>query len=237
MASANIAIQFGLKGKNMDISTACATGSHCIGEAYNSIRLGEADVIVAGGTEAAITSSAIRGFSALKALSTCSDPEHACRPFDKERDGFVLGEGAGILILEEYAHAVKRNANILAEVVGYGVTNDAYHITSPTPDGSGAGMAMKIAMAQAGILPADIDYINAHGTSTHLNDLYETRAIKYAMGEDAEKISINSTKSMTGHLLGGAGAIEAIVCIRAITESYIHLTRNSFSGEEELDLD
>ena len=237
MASANIAIQFGLKGKNMDISTACATGSHCIGEAYNSIRLGEADVIVAGGTEAAITSSAIRGFSALKALSTCSDPEHACRPFDKERDGFVLGEGAGILILEEYAHAVKRNANILAEVVGYGVTNDAYHITSPTPDGSGAGMAMKIAMAQAGILPADIDYINAHGTSTHLNDLFETRAIKYAMGEDAEKISINSTKSMTGHLLGGAGAIEAIVCIRAMTESYIHLTRNSFSGEEELDLD
>ena len=171
MASANIAIQFGLKGKNMDISTACATGSHCIGEAYNSIRLGEADVIVAGGTEAAITSSAIRGFSALKALSTCSDPEIACRPFDKERDGFVLGEGAGILILEEYAHAVKRNANILAEVVGYGVTNDAYHITSPTPDGSGAGMAMKIAMRQAGLLPAAIDYINAHGTSTHLNDL------------------------------------------------------------------
>jgi 3-oxoacyl-[acyl-carrier-protein] synthase II len=237
MASANIAIQFGLKGKNMDISTACATGSHCIGEAYNSIRLGEADVIVAGGTEAAITSSAIRGFSALKALSTCSDPEHACRPFDKERDGFVLGEGAGILILEEYAHAVKRNANILAEVVGYGVTNDAYHITSPTPDGSGAGMAMKIAMAQAGILPADIDYINAHGTSTHLNDLYETRAIKYAMGEDAGKISINSTKSMTGHLLGGAGAIEAIVCIRAISENFIHLTRNSHAGEEELDLD
>ena len=236
MASANIAIQFGLKGKNMDISTACATGSHCIGEAYNSIRLDEADVIVAGGTEAAITSSAIRGFSALKALSTCPDPDLASRPFDKDRDGFVLGEGSGILILEEYSHAVKRNANILAEIVGYGVTNDAYHITSPSPDGSGAGMAMRIAMRQADIHPTAIDYINAHGTSTHLNDLYETRAIKYALGDAAEKISINSTKSMTGHLLGGAGAIEAIVCICAIRYSFIHLTRNSASVEDELDL-
>ncbi|MBO4928378.1 MAG: beta-ketoacyl-ACP synthase II [Clostridiales bacterium] len=237
MASANIAIQFGLKGKNMDISTACATGSHCIGEAYNSIRLGEADIIVAGGTEAAITNSAIKGFSALKALSTSTDPNLACRPFDKDRDGFVLGEGAGILILEEYEHARKRDAKILAEVVGYGVTNDAYHITSPSPDGSGAGMAMRIAMRQAGLTPADIDYINAHGTSTHLNDLYETRAIKFAMGEQSGKISINSTKSMTGHLLGGAGAIEAVVCICAISDNYIHLTRNSSVCEEELDLD
>jgi 3-oxoacyl-[acyl-carrier-protein] synthase II len=237
MASANIAIQFGLKGKNMDISTACATGSHCIGEAYNAIRLDEADLIVAGGTEAAITTSAINGFSALKALSTSADPDKASRPFDKDRDGFVLGEGAGILVLEEYEHAIRRNANILAEIVGYGVTNDAYHITSPAPDGSGAGMAMKIALRQAGILPSNVDYINAHGTSTHLNDLYETRAIKFAMGDDAEKISINSTKSMTGHLLGGAGAIEAIVCICAIRDSYIHLTRNSNSCEEELNLD
>ena len=237
MASANIAIQFGLKGKNMDISTACATGTHCIGEAYNAIRLDEADVIVAGGTEAAITSSAIRGFSALKALSTCADPDLACRPFDKDRDGFVMGEGAGILILEEYEHARKRNAKILAEIVGYGVTNDAYHITSPTPDGSGAGMAMRIAMRQAGLTPADIDYINAHGTSTHLNDLYETRAIKYALGDRAKSVSINSTKSMTGHLLGGAGAIEAVVCIRTLSEGFIHMTRNSSSGEEELDLD
>ncbi len=237
MASANIAIQFGLKGKNMDISTACATGTHCIGEAYNAIRLDEADVIVAGGTEAAITSSAIRGFSALKALSTCADPDLACRPFDKDRDGFVMGEGAGILILEEYTHALRRNADILAEVVGYGVTNDAYHITSPSPDGSGAGMAMRIAMRQAGLTPADIDYINAHGTSTHLNDLYETRAIKYALGDHAKSVSINSTKSMTGHLLGGAGAIEAVVCIRTLSEGFIHMTRNSSSGEEELDLD
>ncbi len=237
MASANIAIQFGLKGKNMDISTACATGSHCIGEAYNAIRLDEADLIVAGGTEAAITTSAIHGFSALKALSTCSDPNLASRPFDKDRDGFVLGEGAGILVLEEYEHARRRDAKILAEIVGYGVTNDAYHITSPAPDGSGAGMAMKIAMKQASVLPSDIDYINAHGTSTHLNDLYETRAIKFAMGDSAEKISINSTKSMTGHLLGGAGAIESIVCVCTINNGFVHVTRNSSACEEELDLD
>ena len=234
MASANIAIQFGLKGKNMDISTACATGSHCIGEAYNAIRLDEADLIVAGGTEAAITTSAINGFSALKALSTCSDPNLASRPFDKDRDGFVLGEGAGILVLEEYEHARRRDAKILAEIVGYGVTNDAYHITSPAPDGSGAGMAMKIAMKQASVLPSDIDYINAHGTSTHLN---ETRAIKFAMGDSAEKISINSTKSMTGHLLGGAGAIESIVCVCTINNGFVHVTRNSSACEEELDLD
>ena len=237
MASANIAIQFGLKGKNMDISTACATGSHCIGEAYNAIRLDEADLIVAGGTEAAITTSAINGFSALKALSTCSDPNLASRPFDKDRDGFVLGEGAGILVLEEYEHARRRDAKILAEIVGYGVTNDAYHITSPAPDGSGAGMAMKIAMKQASVLPSDIDYINAHGTSTHLNDLYETRAIKFAMVDSAEKISINSTKSMTGHLLGGAGAIESIVCVCTINNGFVHVTRNSSACEEELDLD
>ena len=237
MASANIAIQFGLKGKNMDISTACATGSHCIGEAYNAIRLDEADLIVCGGTEAAITESAINGFAALKALSTTSDPDLASRPFDKDRDGFVLGEGAGVLILEEYEHAVRRGAKILSEIVGYGVTNDAYHITSPAPDGSGAGMAMKIAMRQAGIQPSDINYINAHGTSTHLNDLYETRAIKFAMGNAAGSVSINSTKSMTGHLLGGAGAIEAIVCICSISDSFIHLTRNSSSCEPELDLD
>ena len=237
MASANIAIRFGLKGKNMDISTACATGSHCIGEAYNSIRLGEADIIVAGGTEAAITPSGIFGFSALKTLSTSTDPDKASRPFDKDRDGFVLGEGAGVLILEEYEHAVNRGANILAEIVGYGVTNDAYHITSPSPDGSGAGTAMKLAIAQAGITPYEIDYINAHGTSTHLNDLYETRAIKYAFGDLARKVSVNSTKSMTGHLLGGAGAIEAIVCVKSILDNFVHVTRNSQNADEELDLD
>ena len=237
MASANISIQFGLKGKNMDVSTACATGTHCIGEAYNSIRLGEADVIVAGGTEAAITATGIKGFAALTALTTEPDPEKASRPFDKDRSGFVLGEGAGILILEDYDHAVKRGAKILAEIVGYGVTNDAYHITSPSPDGSGAGMAMKIAIQNAGVAPTNIDYINAHGTSTHLNDLYETRAIKYAFGPAAKSVSINSTKSMTGHLLGGAGAIEAIVCVKSILDSYVHVTRNSVEGEEELDLD
>lgn len=237
MASANISIRFGLKGKNMDISTACATGTHCIGEAFNTIRLGEADVMVAGGTEAAVTPSGVFGFAALTALTSNSDPETASRPFDKDRDGFVLGEGAGVLILEEYEHAVNRGANILAEVVGYGVTNDAYHITSPAPDGSGAGMAMKLAINCAGLTPDDIDYINAHGTSTHLNDLYETRAIKYALGDAAKNVSINSTKSMTGHLLGGAGAIEAIVCVRSILDNYVHVTRNSREGEEELDLD
>ncbi|MBO7426380.1 MAG: beta-ketoacyl-ACP synthase II [Clostridiales bacterium] len=237
MASANISIQFGLKGKNMDISTACATGTHCIGEAYNSIRLNEADVIVAGGTEAAITATGISGFAALTALTSNSDPQKASRPFDKDRDGFVMGEGAGVLILENYEHAVNRGANILAELVGYGVTNDAYHITSPSPDGSGAGTAMKIAINQAGILPSDISYINAHGTSTHLNDLYETRAIKYALGSAASAVSINSTKSMTGHLLGGAGAIEAIVCVKSVLDDYVHVTRNTECTEEELDLD
>ncbi|MBO4637240.1 MAG: beta-ketoacyl-ACP synthase II [Clostridiales bacterium] len=237
MASANIAIRFGLKGKNMDVSTACATGTHCIGEAYNSIRLGEADVMIAGGTEAAITATSIRGFAALTALTSETDPDKASRPFDKDRSGFVLGEGAGILVLEEYGHAVKRGAPILAEISGYGVTNDAYHITSPSPDGSGAGTAMKIAMTNAGLNPTDIDYINAHGTSTHHNDLFETRAVKYALGPAAKSVSINSTKSMTGHLLGGAGAIEAIVCVKAILESYVHVTRNSFEGEDELDLD
>ncbi len=237
MASANISIRFGLKGKNMDISTACATGTHCIGEAFNTIRLGEADVMVAGGTEAAVTPSGVFGFAALTALTSNPDPETASRPFDKDRDGFVLGEGAGVVILEEYEHAVKRGANILAEVVGYGVTNDAYHITSPAPDGSGAGMAMKLAIDCAGLTPDDIDYINAHGTSTHLNDLYETRAIKFALGDASKNVSINSTKSMTGHLLGGAGAIEAIVCVKSILDNYVHVTRNSQEGEEELDLD
>lgn len=237
MASANISIQFGLKGKNIDISTACSTGTHCIGEAYNTIRLGEADIMVAGGTEAAITPAGVFGFSSLTALSFSEDPETASRPFDKDRDGFILGEGAGVLILEEYEHAKARGANILAELVGYGATNDAYHITSPDPEGQGAATAMRLAIENAGIKPSDVDYINAHGTSTHLNDLFETRAIKIALGEHAKNVSINSTKSMTGHLLGGAGAIEAIVCVKAINENYVHVTRNSVEGEEELDLD
>ncbi len=237
MAAANVAIQFGLKGKNIDIATACATGSHSIGEAFNTIRLDEADVMVAGGTEAAICPSAVFGFDALTALSRNPDPETASRPFDKNRNGFVLGEGAGVVILEELEHAKARGANILAEIVGYGATNDAYHITSPAEDGSGAGTAMLQAMRIAGIKPEEVDYINAHGTSTHHNDLFETRAIKYAFGDAAYKVAINSTKSMIGHLLGGAGGVEAVVCVKAIEDGYVHVTRNSGEVDEEMDLD
>ena len=221
----------------MDISTACATGTHCIGEAFNAIRLGEADVMVAGGTEAAVTPSGVFGFAALTALSFNDDPETASRPFDKNRDGFVIGEGSGVVVLEVLEHAKARGAKILAEVVGYGATNDAFHITSPAEDGSGAGMAMKIAMKEAGIGPSDVDYINAHGTSTHHNDLFETRAIKFAFGDEAKNVAINSTKSMIGHLLGGAGGVEFIVMVKSIENSYVHVTQGSTESEEELDLD
>jgi len=237
MASANISIKYHMMGKNIDIVTACASGTHSIGEAFKTIKYDDADVMVAGGAEAAICPSGVFGFTALTALSTNEDPTKASKPFDKNRDGFVLGEGAGVLILEELEHAKARGAKIYAEVVGYGATNDAYHITSPAEDGAGAGMAMKIAMKEAGVEPKDVEYINAHGTSTHHNDLFETRAIKYAFGEDAKNVSINSTKSMTGHLLGGAGGIEAIVCVKAIENNYVHVTLNTEETDEECDLD
>jgi 3-oxoacyl-[acyl-carrier-protein] synthase II len=237
MASANIAIKYGMKGKNTCIITACATGSHSIGDAFKAVKYGEADVMIAGGCEAAVCYSGVAGFTALTALSTNPDPKTASRPFDKDRDGFVIGEGAGVLVLEEEEHAKARGAKILAEIVGYGATCDAFHITSPAEDGSGAGEAMKIAMKEAGIMPSEVDYINAHGTSTHHNDLFETRAIKYAFGEDAYKVSINSTKSMVGHLLGGAGGVELITCIKAIEDSFVHVTAGSKESEGELDLD
>lgn len=237
MAAGNVAIHTGFKGKNIDVVTACATGTNNIGEAYRSIQCGEADVILAGGTEAAVCPMGIAGFTSLTALSTNDDVNTVSRPFDKNRDGFVLGEGAAVLVLEELEHAIKRGANILAEVVGYGATCDAFHITSPAEDGSGAANAMMFAMEDAGIKPADLDYINAHGTSTHHNDLFETRAIKMAMGEDAYKVKINSTKSMTGHLLGAAGAIEAVVLVKSIQDGYVHVTAGSKEADEEMDLD
>lgn len=237
MASANIAIKYGMKGKNTCIVTACATGAHSIGDAFKSIKYDEADVMVAGGCEASICLSGVQGFNALTALSTNDDPETASRPFDKDRDGFVIGEGSGVVILEELEHAKARGAKILAEIVGYGATCDAYHITSPAEDGSGAGTAMIIAMKEAGVKPSDIDYINAHGTSTHHNDLFETRAIKFAFGEDAYKVAINSTKSMIGHLLGGAGGVELITCVKAIEDGFVHVTAGSKEAEGEMDLD
>lgn len=237
MAAGNVAIAFGLKGKNINIVTACATGSNSIGDAYRSIQANEADVMVAGGTESAITPLGVAGFAALNALSTSKDPARASIPFDKERNGFVLGEGAGIVVLESYEHAINRGANILAEVVGYGATCDAYHITSPAPGGEGAARAMTFTINEAGIKPEDVDYINAHGTSTHINDLYETQAIKQAFGDAAYKVKINSTKSMIGHSLGATGAIEFIVCIKSILDSYIHATVGYKVPDEELDLD
>ena len=236
MAAGNIAIVTGFKGKNIDVVTACASGTNSIGEAYRTIQCGEADVILAGGTEAAICPMGVAGFCALKALSTSDDPLHASIPFDKNRDGFVLGEGAGVLVLEEYEHAKARGAKIYAEMAGYGASCDAYHITSPEESGIGAAHAMMAAIADAGIEPSELDYINAHGTSTHHNDLFETRAIKTALGEAAYNVKINSTKSMTGHLLGAAGAIEAIVLAKSIEEGFIHQTMGSSETEEEMDL-
>ena len=227
MAAGNIAIVTGFKGKNIDVVTACASGTNSIGEAFRSIQNNEADVILAGGTEAAICPMGVAGFCALKALSFSEDPMKASIPFDKNRDGFVLGEGAGVIVLEEYEHAKARGAKIYAEMVGYGATCDAYHITSPEESA---------AIADAGIEPSQIDYINAHGTSTHHNDLFETRAIKTALGDAAKTVKINSTKSMTGHLLGAAGAIEAIVLAKSCEEGFIHQTMGSSETEEEMDL-
>lgn len=236
MAAGNVAIALGLKGKCVNVVTACATGSHSIGDALRAIQYGDADIMVAGGTESAITPIGVAGFSALTALTTSTDPNHASIPFDKERSGFVIGEGAGIVVLEELEHAKQRGARILAEVSGYGATCDAFHITSPSEDGEGAAMAMRLAMEEAGIHPEEVTYINAHGTSTHHNDLFETRAIKKAFGDAAGQLYINSTKSMTGHLLGAAGAVECIVCVKSILDGYIHATVNSKESEEECDL-
>lgn len=236
MAAGNIAIHFGMKGKCINVVTACATGTHSIGEAYRAIQCSDADVMVAGGTEAAICPLGIGGFSALTALNTSTDPLRASIPFDKERGGFVMGEGAGVVILESLEHALARGANILAEVGGYGATCDAYHITSPNETGEGAARAMELAIKEAGLKPEEIQYVNAHGTGTHHNDLFETRAIKKAFGEAAYNLNVNSTKSMTGHMLGAAGAAEFIVCVKSILEDYIHATVGFEEAEGEMDL-
>ena len=236
MAAGNVSIQFGLKGKSINDGTACATGTNTIGEAYRSIQYGEADVMVAGGTEGSVCPIGIAGFTALTALSTVDDPAKCSLPFDKNRSGFVMGEGAGVVILEELEHAKARGAKIYAEVVGYGCSSDAYHITSPQEDGAGAARAMTNAMSDAGVTPADVKYINAHGTGTHHNDLFETRAIKLAFGDEAANLKINSTKSMIGHLLGAAGAVEFITCVKEIQDGFIHKTVGYETPDEEIDL-
>lgn len=238
LASGQIAIHFGAKGPNTCLVTACATGAHCIGDAFRAILYGDAEAVIAGGTEANITPLTISGFNAMKALSTRNDePEKACRPFDKERDGFVVAEGSGILILEALEFALKRNAKIYGELVGYGYTGDAYHITAPSPDGDGAARCMRMAIKDAGLRPEDIDHINAHGTSTPLNDLTETQAIKKVFGEYAKKIPISATKSMTGHLLGAAGSTEAIFTLLAIRDGITPPTINYEVPDPECDLD
>ena len=236
MAAGNVSIQLGLKGKCTKIVTACASGTNGIGDAFRAIQYGDAEVMIAGGTESSICPTGVAGFTGLTALSTSNDPMRASIPFDKDRDGFVLGEGAGVVVLEELEHAKKRGAKIYAELVGYGSTADAYHITSPAEDGEGAGMAMKLAMQEADVAPEQIDYINAHGTSTHHNDLFETRAIKYALGDAAKDVVINSTKSMIGHLLGAAGGVEFITCVKSIEDGFIHQTVGTVETDEECDL-
>ncbi len=236
MAAGNVSIQFGLKGKTINDVTACATGTNTIGEAFRSIQYGEADVMVAGGTEGSICPIGIAGFTSLTALSTVEDPAKCSLPFDKNRSGFVMGEGAGVVVLEELEHAKARGAKIYAEVVGYGCSADAYHITSPQEDGAGAARAMTNAMNDAGVTPADVKYINAHGTATHHNDLFETRAIKLAFGDEAKNVKVNSTKSMIGHLLGAAGAVEFITCVKEIEENFIHRTVGFETPDEEMDL-
>lgn len=236
MAAGNVGIHFGLKGKCVNVVTACATGTHSIGEAYRAIQCGDADVMIAGGTEAAICPLGIGGFAALTALSTSTDPARASIPFDRERGGFVMGEGAAVVVLESLSHALARGVDIFAELAGYGATCDAFHITSPCEDGEGAARAMALAMEEAGVRPCEVQYINAHGTGTHHNDLYETRAIKKAFGKDAYHVNVNSTKSMTGHMLGAAGAAEFIVCVKSVMEDYIHATAGFESAEGEMDL-
>ncbi len=237
MAAGNVSIQYGLKGKNINVVTACATGTNSIGEAFRAVQYGEADVMVAGGTESSVTPIGVAGFCSLTALSSVEDPDKCSLPFDKNRSGFVMGEGSGIVVLEELEHAKKRGAHIYAEVIGYGCTGDAYHITSPAEDGQGAARAMLAAMKDGGVKPEDITYINAHGTATHHNDLFETRAIKLAFGEHAKKLRINSTKSMVGHLLGAAGAVELVACVKQVEEGFIHKTVGYTTPDEEIDLD
>lgn len=237
IAAGNISIQLGLQGKNINVVTACATGNHNIGEAFRSIQYGEAEIMFAGGTEGAITESGVAGFTGLNALSTSEDPLRASIPFDAERGGFVMGEGAGILVMEELEHAKARGAKIYAEIVGYGATSDAHHVTAPLEDGSGAAKAMEFAMKDAGVTPEEIDYVNAHGTGTHLNDLTETAALKLAMGEAAYHCKVNSTKSMVGHLLGAAGGVEAIACVKAIQENYVHKNAGLVNKDPECNLD
>ena len=236
MAAGNISIQLGFKGKCTNVVTACASGTNCIGDAFRAIQYGDADIMVAGGTESCICPTGVAGFTSLTALSASQDPKRASIPFDKDRNGFVLGEGAGVVILEELEHAKARGAKIYAELAGYGATGDAYHITSPAEDGSGAAKAMSLAIEEGQIKPSQVDYINAHGTSTHHNDLYETRAIKIALGEAAKDVVVNSTKSMIGHLLGAAGGVEFITCVKTIQEGFIHQTVGSEVADEECDL-
>lgn len=236
MAAGNVSIAFGLKGKNINVVTACATGTNSIGEAYRTIQCGDADVMICGGTESSITPLGIGGFTSLTALSASKDPLRASLPFDKNRSGFVMGEGSGILVLESLEHAKNRGADIYAEIAGYGCSSDAYHITSPAQDGSGAAYAMTSAMKEAGVTPQEVDYINAHGTGTHHNDLFETRAIKLAFGSAAENVKISSTKSMIGHLLGAAGAVELIACVKSITDGYMHVNAGLTETEDEMDL-
>ena len=236
MAAGNVAIDLGAKGKCTSVVTACASSTHSIGDAFRAIQYGDADVCVAGGAEGSICPLGVASFTSLTALSDSEDPARASIPFDKDRNGFVMGEGAGIVILEELEHAKARNAKIYAELVGYGATCDANHITAPIEDGSGAAKAMELAMNEAGIQPSDVTYINAHGTGTQLNDLVETRAVKAAFGDAAKDVVINSTKSMIGHLLGAAGGVEFVTCVKSIQDGFIHQTIGSVESEEECDL-
>ena len=237
MAAGNVAIDLGAKGESMSMVTACASGTHCIGESFRMIKHGYQDIVVAGGTESSVTPSGIAGFTNIKALTQTTDKNRASIPFDKERSGFVMGEGAGIVILEELEHAKARGAKIYAEIVGYGATSDAYHITSPAPGGEGGARAMKIAMEEAGVKPEEVTYINAHGTSTHLNDSCETSAVKLAFGDAAKKVMVSSTKGNTGHLLGAAGGVEAVICAKAVADNFVPPTINYKVPDEECDLD
>lgn len=236
MAAGNISIQLGLRGKCTDVVTACASGTHSIGDAFRAIQYGDAEVMFAGGTESCICPTGVAGFTALTALTKTEDVTRASIPFDKDRSGFVLGEGAGIVVLEELEHAKARGARIYAELVGYGATADAFHITSPAEDGAGAAKAMELAMEEAGVQPSEVEYINAHGTSTHHNDLFETRAIHKAFGDAAKNLVVNSTKSMIGHLLGAAGGVEFVTCVKSLEEGFIHQTVGTTEPDEECDL-
>jgi 3-oxoacyl-[acyl-carrier-protein] synthase II len=238
MASGFISMEHGLRGPNMAIVTACATANHCMGEAWRIIKFGDADVMLTGGSEACVVPVGMAGFTAMRALSLRNDePERASRPFDKDRDGFVMGEGGGVLILEEYEHAKKRGAQIYCELAGYGLSADAYHMSAPQPEGEGAARCMHMAMKHAKVAPEEVDYINAHGTSTPMGDICETKAVKRAFGEHAKKVAVSSTKSMTGHLLGAAGAIEMAACVMALRDGILPPTINLEAPDPECDLD